>query len=172
MSLLLDTGAVIVGFQEACVSGDADRQKEHARQRSVFRPFLDAYDGPVIIPSVVFAEFLYGMPTELLQYASGNFGVPFRIVPLTTRVAMFAASIREKLCGADGERQAAANYGTSVNAFRADVFVMATYQAERCTQLVTRDRPMVSAATQLGMNATHLDDLKPPQQPGALPGLG
>lgn len=170
MSLLLDTGALIVGFQEACTSDDPDQRDRHTRQRSAFRPFLDAYEGPVVIPAVVFAEFLYGLPPELEQYATGEFGTQFRIVPMSTRVAILAAKIRKQLCGTAGERLAAKQHGTSLNAFRADIFVMATYQAERCSQLVTRDQPLVDAAGRLGsMNAVHLDAIKPPQKPGALP---
>lgn len=160
MKLLLDTGALIVAFQETIVPRRAGEVERHDRHRNILLPCLNAYSGPYIVPTIVFSEFSFGLRTDgEKQYANAKFPSKFRLVPLTTRIAMIATDMREKLLEGTTEEEYLAECDSIKRAFRADLYIMATSFAEKCEQIVTRDDRMKKHANRLKLPLIHIDDL-------------
>jgi len=158
MSVVLDTGALIVFLQSNCKHGGAEAVERHERQREIMLSYLDGQKSPFIVPAIVYAEFLIGIPDEYKEYLSG-LPIKFRIAPLTERVALIASQLKVSLMGSKQIDEIATTYGQVTTNVRADIFVLATCKAEGNKLLVTRDKPLCMRAEKLQIRCSHIDDL-------------
>ncbi len=159
--ICLDTGALITAVQPAltCELKRAWRPK--------LRAFLDGQGKNLrlMVPAVVMAEYLYGIPTAEWQKTTADLMTgSFFVAPFSAKIAIKAADLRRVLAGRGGEKKAIKDLGATANKFKADIQVIATAAATDGTLLMTADGGVAQACKQLGVRCKLLDELPEPQE--------
>ena len=164
MSVILDTGPLIVVLQSQCKFPDETAIERHRVHRAKVIHFLDGQTSPFIVPALCFTEFLVGLPEEYKEYI---FGLPkkFRVAPLTGRVAVIASRIKMTLMNESELEDISKKYGQTKNCISTDLHLLAFCEAEGKKRLLTRDRPLSEKAARLNLPCTLIDDLPDPPEP-------
>jgi predicted nucleic acid-binding protein len=157
----LDNHILIWGVRGVSTSGQ-EQQIEQARQ--LFED-LDQSDARVMIPSVVVAEFLAGVPKpqhgNLLDVLNRRFQIP----PFDTRTAALAAELWREAAERNPhlkDQVKEAFPGTEKAKIKADIMILATALARNADILYTHDGPLAKVA-EGRIDVRQLPPLRPKQ---------
>lgn len=141
----LDNHILIWGVRGIATPGQ-EQQIERAKQ--LFED-LDQSDSRVIVPSVVVAEFLAGVPKpqhgNLLDVLSRRFQIP----PFDTRTAVVAAELWREAAERNPHLKTQIKEtfpGTEKAKIKADLMILATALARNADILYTHDGPLAKVA--------------------------
>ena len=141
----LDNHILIWGVRGVATPGQEDHVE---RARQLFDD-LDQSDSRVMIPSVVVAEFLAGVPKSqhgnLLDVLNRRFQIP----PFDTRTAAVAAELWREAAERNPHLKAQVREafpGTEKAKIKADLMVLATALARNAEILYTHDGPLAKVA--------------------------
>ena len=157
----LDNHILIWGVRGVSTPGQ-EQQIEQARQ--LFED-LDQSDALVMIPSVVVAEFLAGVPKpqhgNLLDVLNRRFQIP----PFDTRTAALAAELWREAAERNPhlkDQVKEAFPGTEKAKIKADIMIIATALARNADILYTHDGPLAKVA-EGRIDVRQLPPLRPKQ---------
>lgn len=157
----LDNHILIWGVRGVSTPGQ-EQQIEQARQ--LFED-LDQSDARVMIPSVVVAEFLAGVPKpqhgNLLDVLNRRFQIP----PFDTRTAALAAELWREAAERNPHLKDLVKEvfpGTEKAKIKADIMILATALARNAEILYTHDGPLAKVA-EGRIDVRQLPPLRPKQ---------
>ena len=155
----LDNHILIWGVRGYATPGQEDRVE---RARDLFVE-LDESDAQVIVPSVVVAEFLAGVPRARHQDLLDVLNRRFQIPPFDTRTAALAAEIWREAATRNPHLKEQVQElfpGTEKAKIKADMMILATALVRKADVLYTHDGPLRKVAEE----RIEVRDL-PPQRP-------
>ena len=157
----LDNHILIWGVRGMSTPG---QEQEIERAKQLFED-LDQSDARVMIPSVVVAEFLAGVPKpqhgNLLDVLNRRFQIP----PFDTRTAALAAELWREAAERNPhlkDQVKEAFPGTEKAKIKADIMILATALARNADILYTHDGPLAKVA-EGRIDVSELPPLRPKQ---------
>ena len=156
MSLIcVNNHLLIWGVRNEATKGQEDMVAKAVR----YINFLDEQKDDILVPSVVLAEFLAGVPDERSAAVLAVMEKRFKIAPFDTPAAVIAARIWRKMklenpALLDELKQA----GDSRTKIKADIQIIATAVARKAAQIISHDAGLQKLAIGL-IDAVPIPDI-------------
>lgn len=141
----LDNNILIWGVRGVATSG----QEEMIQRAQTFFEDLDTSDADILVPSVVVAEFLAGVPKQQHLGLLDVLNRRFQVVPFDVRTAAVAAELWRDAAERNPhlkDQIREAFPGTERAKIKADLMILATALARGADVLYTHDGPLKMAA--------------------------